>query len=86
MIFFFAEIALLFRMFFVPNKDIFAVATDELHTASRAFFGIASEVVIMERQGSAIVASLPVAHIPIVAVIAVLDSVIYLPVDMNSPG
>ena len=73
-------------MFFVPDEDIFAVATDELHTASRASFGIASEVVIMERQGSAIVASLTMSAIPITAVFAILDTVIHLSVDMNGPG
>ena len=73
-------------MFFVPNKDIFAVTTDELHTASRASFRIASEVVIMERQGSAIMASLTMSAIPITAVFAILDTVIHLSVDMNGPG
>ena len=77
---------MVFGVIFRLYKDIFTVATDELHTASWASFRIASPVVIVERQSTAIVASLTMSAIPIAAVLAILYTLIYLSVDMDGMG
>ena len=73
-------------LLFASDIDIFARAREQLTTASGTPFDIASPMVIVVRQGSAVMASMPLSCTPIHTLFSVFDPLIHLPVDMDGVG